>query len=68
MKRTIGEKLRFLRGKRSRKEVAKAVGVSTSSITMYELDERVPRDDVKVKLAAYFGKTVAEIFFSNKVH
>lgn len=64
MKKTIGEKLRKLRGKRSRKEVANAVGVSASSITMYELDERVPRDDVKVKLAAYFGKTVADIFFS----
>ncbi len=63
MKKTIGQKLRDLRGDRSRKEVAKAAGVSTSSITMYELDERVPRDDVKVKLAKFFGKSVSDIFF-----
>ena len=64
MKKSIGEKLRQLRGKRSRSEVAKAVGVSTSSIAMYELDERIPRDDVKVKLAKFFGKSVSDIFFA----
>lgn len=59
----IADMLIELRGKRSREEVAKAVGVSVSAISMYENAERVPRDDVKVKLANYYNKTVQEIFF-----
>ena len=64
--KSIGEiltDLRISKGK-SRAEVALAVGVSKSAIAMYELGERVPRDDVKVKLAKYFGKSVSTIFFA----
>ena len=67
-KKSIGSILRELRGNKSRAEVAKAVGVSTSAIAMYELDERIPRDDVKVRIAHYYGKPVATIFFANEVH
>ena len=38
----IGERLLKLRGDRSREEVAKAVGVSTSAMSMYENGERIP--------------------------
>ena len=48
-----GYKLRELRGKRSREETARAVGVSVS-----------PRDEIKLRLADFFGKTVQEIFFT----
>ena len=58
-----GEKLRELRGNKSKAEVAKAVGVSESSYIKYERNERVPSDDVKVKLAAYFNSSVSFIFF-----
>lgn len=58
------EKLIKLRGKRSREEVAKAVGVSLSAIAMYEQGERIPRDDIKVKIAEYYHSTVQEIFFN----
>ena len=61
---SIGQKLRELRGKKSREHVANAVGVSVSAIAMYERDERVPSDKVKVKIAEYFGKSVASIFFA----
>ena len=61
--RDIGAELRALRGKRSREEVAVATGVSASAIAMYELGARVPRDEVKVALAGYFGKTVGALFF-----
>lgn len=64
--KTIGEilsKLRIAKGK-SRAEVAKAIGVSVSAVAMYELGERIPRDDVKVKIAKYFGKSVSTIFFA----
>lgn len=59
----IAKRLVDLRGKRSREEVASAIEVSVSAISMYENGERIPRDDIKIKLARYYGKTVQEIFF-----
>lgn len=59
-----GEILRELRGERSQSEMAAAIGVTKSSWAMYERGERNPRDEVKRKIAAYFGKTVQEIFFA----
>ena len=60
--------LRDLRGDRKLEEVAQAVGVGESSISMYELGQRTPRDDVKRKLANFYGKTVQEIFFPDDGH
>lgn len=60
---TIGEKLKELRGEKSQAEVAVAVGISDSAMSAYENGDRVPRDEVKIRLAKYFGKTVQEIFF-----
>jgi len=63
-KMRIGEKLRQLRGDKTREEVASCVGISVSAMTMYENNKRVPRDEIKLRLSKYFGKTVQEIFFS----
>ena len=60
----IAHKLVELRGERSREEVAKAIGVSISAISMYENGDRIPRDNIKIKIAEYYKKTVGEIFFS----
>ncbi len=60
----IGSNLRKLRGDRPQKEVADAIGVSTMAISSYERGDRVPLDDIKIKLAEYYGKTVQEIFFA----
>lgn len=59
-----GSKLRELRGGKSAETVAKDVGISRSAIAMYETEERVPRDDIKIKLAEYYGSTVQAIFFT----
>lgn len=59
----IGIKLIELRGKKSRDEVSKALGVSVSAVSMYENGDRIPRDDIKLKIASYYKKTVEEIFF-----
>lgn len=64
----IGHKLRDLRGKRSVQEVATAAGVSISSIFMYENGERIPRDEVKIKLARFFNVSIEYLFFTDKVH
>ena len=60
---TIAERLVKARGDRRREEVANAVNVSVSAITMYETGARVPRDETKVKLANYYGTTVQALFF-----
>ena len=59
----VAERLIKARGNKKREEVAAAIGVSLSAITMYENGERVPRDETKIKLAEYYNKTVQELFF-----
>lgn len=60
---TIAERLIEARGERSRESVAKSVGISLSAISMYECGARIPRDEIKVKLADYYHKTVQDLFF-----
>ena len=62
----IGQRLKDLRGNKSLEQVAKDTGISRSSLNMYELGERIPRDIKKIILSEYFGKSVDEIFFSDK--
>lgn len=59
----IAKRLVELRGEETRENVAAAVGVSISAISMYENGERIPRDDVKIRFAKYYKKSVKEIFF-----
>ena len=60
----IGERLKELRGSRSQKEVADACGVTDMAISLYESGERIPRDEIKIRLARYFGATIESIFFA----
>lgn len=66
--KTKGAVLRELRGDESQDTIAAAVGVTKSAWSMYERGERVPRDEVKIRIARYFNKTVQEIFFNNIEH
>ena len=59
----IANRIRALRGTRSREEVAIACNVTASAISMYETGARIPSDVVKVRLAEFFGKSVQEIFY-----
>jgi len=59
----MGETLKKLRGSRTQAEVAKALGISISALSMYENGERIPRDEVKKRVAEYYGRTVQHIFF-----
>ena len=63
----IAKKLVALRGEKSRESVAVALGLSLSTLTMYEIGARIPRDENKEKIARYYGKTVDEIFLLNFV-
>ena len=60
----LGRRLRCLRGNRSQAEVANAIGISDSTLGMYETGERVPRDHIKIKLAQYFGVDVGDLFYA----
>ncbi len=63
----IAQTLRELRGKKTIEEVAKDIGISTSALTMYELGQRIPRDEIKEKLAAYYNTPIGDIFYSKNV-
>lgn len=62
----FGEKLKELRGDRSQQEMADELGITKSSWAMYERNERIPRDEVKIRVAKFFGLSVQEIFFAEK--
>lgn len=63
-KQDIGNRLIALRGEKTRTEVAENVGVSVSALQMYENGERIPRDEIKIRLANYYNQTVESIFFT----
>ena len=50
---STGQILKRLRGNTSREVVAGAVGISVSALGMYEQGRRIPRDEVKVRLARF---------------
>lgn len=62
-KAVIGRKLLKLRGNKSREQVAFELGISFSALVSYETGVRVPKDEIKLKIAKYYGVTVASIFF-----
>ena len=64
-KEEIGKRLRELRGEKPQAETANALGISTSALSMYECGSRIPRDEIKIRIAKYYGKTIEEIFFAS---
>lgn len=67
-KKAIGQRLVALRGDKTQDEVAKALGISKSALCMYESGERIPRDQVKIRIARYYNRSVPFIFFNPKDH
>lgn len=47
----------------SREEVVNNIEISLSALQMYENGQRIPKDEIKIKIANYYGLTVQEIFF-----
>ena len=58
----MNERLIALRGERSQEEVAKALGISVSALSMYEQGNRIPRDEVKIRMAEYYGISIEALF------
>lgn len=61
----VGSKLADLRGDLPQDIVANSVGISRSALSMYEQGNRIPRDEIKVKLARFYKTTVQDIFFAD---
>lgn len=60
---TTGQKIRQLRGEMTQEQAANLIGVTKTALSMYENDERVPRDEIKKRIAAAFGQTVGALFY-----
>ncbi len=60
---SVQNRLISLRGNRSQREIAEAIGIAPSTLSMYENGERTPSDQIKVKLASFYERSVGFIFF-----
>lgn len=64
----IGKTLKTLRQQSgwSREAVCQEIGVGLSALAMYERGERIPRDEIKLRIARFYGKSVDEIFYTQE--
>ena len=60
----MGQQLRSLRGSLTVQEMADILHITKSSLVKYERGERVPRDEVKIRIAQYFGVSLESLFFN----
>ena len=67
---SIGNKLKNLREAKSEtvEQLANAVGISQSAVSMYETGNRIPRDEIKIRIAEHFSVPVESIFFPVEQH
>lgn len=67
-RKAVGRRLRELRGVfRTQEEVAEDCGLSRTALWMYEQGQRLPRPEIMLRLADYYGTDVGSIFFIRKV-
>ena len=66
----IGTKLKALREGHglTLDGLADVLGISQSAVGMYETGKRIPRDEIKIRIAEYFSVPVESIFFPAKQH
>lgn len=66
----IGRKLKSLREEKSEtmEQLANAIGTSTSAVANYETGQRIPRDEIKIRIAEHFSAPVESIFFPVEQH
>lgn len=64
----IGKRIKDLRIQKNMtaEDLGKALGISSSAVNMYECGQRVPRDEIKISIAEYFGVSVESIFYPTK--
>lgn len=60
----IGLRLKNLRDGRTAIITAERLGISPSTYRSYEYGQRHVPDNMKIRIAAYYGKSVEEIFYA----
>ena len=68
--KVIGQRLINLRKDlgQTRTYAAKQLGISYSTLCSYEYGVHVPKDNMKVALASYYGISVEKLFFDPEYH
>jgi transcriptional regulator with XRE-family HTH domain len=63
----IGQRIKTLRESKkiSREDFAKAVDISISALSMYETGQRIPRDEVKLRIARKLDTSIEALFFAD---
>lgn len=46
-------------------QLAEKLGISPSAVSAYEQGRRMPRDEIRVKIAEFFGVSILDLFYSN---
>lgn len=66
----IKDNLKTLRERKglTQTAVAKALGVGTTTYHAWESGQNIPRDEMKVKIAEFYGLSVGYIFFKPIAH
>ena len=66
----IGSTIKALREEKGEtaEALSDALNISNSAIAMYETGKRIPRDEIKIRIAEHFHVPVESIFFPNKQH
>lgn len=59
----IGRKLKELRGYKPRRVAAEEIGITERALLGYENGERIPRDEIKIKLSNYYKVPIQKLFF-----
>ena len=59
----VGKRLIKLRGKKTQDEVSREIGITSQALSNYEQGIRIPRDNIKKRIASYYGQSVQKIFF-----
>lgn len=63
----IGAKIKELREglSISREVFCDNVGISLSALSMYETGQRIPRDEIKLKIARQLNTSIEALFFTS---
>ena len=66
----VGKRLRSAREEKglSRERVAADNDISVSALTMYEVGQRSARDEIKERLASYYGQSIGSLFYGENCH
>lgn len=66
----IGEILKELRQNKGKtlEEASAELDITPSALSNYENGIRIPRDSIKIRIAAYYNKSVSAIFFAQDAH